>query len=77
MVKVLYTEKGLLRPAYMIPAVTSSSVSRIPSVASACFQRSRSVSTRTFRSARHRIMAISGTSSRRMGSRFLLMPYRI
>ena len=75
LVKILYTEKGLFRPAYMIPDVTSSSVSSTPSVASACFQPSRTRS--TFRRASPRIIAASGTSSRRMAARFLPMPYRI
>ena len=65
------------RPAYIMPVVASSSVSRMPSVASACLHLSRTVSTRSLRRARQRIATISGTSSRRMGTMFLPMLYRI
>ena len=61
----------------MIPAVTSSSVNSTPSVASACFQPSRTFSTFILRRVKHRIITISGASSRRMAVRFLPMPYRI
>ena len=60
-----------------MPIVASSSVSRIPSMASACFQPSRTFSTFILRRVRQRIITISGTSSKRTGTMFLPMLYRI